>query len=116
MQYDEASNIYYAIGSGLDNQEDVFLLDKIEKREGEYYVQIVEYLEDYSEGYEATNDEYNILIQNLNDETIGEVKSTEAETNIQQFVKDNIDKFTKKQVNLVTDENGNIYVKSVQNI
>ena len=116
MEYDEETNTYYAIGSELDNQEDVFLLDKIQKQDNGYIVQIVEYLEDYSEGYETTDAEYNIQIKNLNDETIGEVKSTESETNIQQFVKDNIDKFTKKEVNLKTDENGNVYVTSVRNL
>ena len=116
MEYNEETDTYYAIGSGLDNQEDVFLLDKIQKQDNGYTVQIVEYLEDYSEGYETTDAEYNIQIKNLNDETIGEVKSTESETNIQQFVKDNIEKFTKKEVNLKTDENGNIYVTSVRNI
>ena len=116
MEYDEETNTYYAIGSGLDNQEDVFLLDKIQKQDNGYIVQIVEYLEDYSEGYETTDAEYNIQIKNLNDETIGEVKSTESETNIQQFVKNNIDKFTKKEVNLKTDENGNVYVTSVRNL
>ena len=116
MEYDEKTDTYYAIGSGLDNQEDVFLLDKIQKNDNGYTVEIVEYLEDYSEGYETTDEEYNIQIKNLNDETIGEVKSTESETNIQQFVKDNIDKFSKKEVNLKKDENGNIYVTSVRNI
>ena len=116
MEYDEETDTYYAIGSGLDNQEDVFLLDKIQKSENGYIVQIVEYLEDYSEGYETTDAEYNIQIKNLNDETIGEIKSTESETNIQQFVKDHIDRFTKKEVNLKIDDNGNIYVTSVRNI
>lgn len=116
MEYDEETNTYYAIGSGLDNQEDVFLLDKIQKQDSGYTVQIVEYLEDYSEGYETTDGEYNIQIKNLNDETIGEVNSIESETNIQQFVKDNINRFTKKEVNLKTDESGNVYVTSVRNI
>ena len=116
MEYNEETDTYYAVGSGLDNQEDVFLLDKIQKQDNGYTVQIVEYLEDYSEGYETTDTDYNIQIKNLNDETIGEVNSTESETNIQQFVKDNIDRFTKKEVNLKTDENGNLYITSVQNI
>ena len=115
MAYNQETNTYYAIGSALDNEEDVFLLDKIERQEEGYIVQIVEYLEDYSEGYETTSSEYNIQIKNLNDETIGTVKSTEPETNIQQFVKDNMDKFTKKEVTLKTDESGNVYVKSVKN-
>ena len=116
MEYNQETNTYYAIGSGLDNQEDVFLLDKIQKQDNGYIVQIVEYLEDYSEGYETTDAEYSIQIKNLKDETIGEVKNTESETNIQQFVKDNIDRFTKKEVNLKTDEEGNLYVTSVRNI
>ena len=116
MEYNEETDTYYAIGSGLDNQEDVFLLDTIQKQENGYIVQIVEYLEDYAEGYETTNAEYNIQIKNLNDETIGEVINTEDETNIQQLVKDHIDRFTKKEVNLKTDENGNIYVTSVRNV
>lgn len=116
MEYNEKTDTYYAIGIGLDNQEDVFLLDKIQKQDNGYVVQIVEYLEDYSAGYETMNAEYNIQIKNLNDETIEEVKSTESETNIQQFVKDNINRFTKKQVKLIKDENENLYVTSVQNI
>ena len=116
MEYNEETDTYYAVGSGLDNQDDVFLLDTIQRNENGYTVQIVEYLEDYSEGIEATDTEYNISIENLNDEIIGTVKNTEDETNIQQLVKDNIDRFTKKQVNLKTDENENIYVTSVQNV
>ncbi len=116
MEYNEETDTYYAIGSGLDNQEDVFLLDTIQRKENGYTVQIVEYLEDYSEGIETTNTEYNIQIKNLNDETIGTVKNTEDETNIQQIVKDNIDRFSKKEVTLKTDESGNIYVTSVQNV
>ncbi len=116
MEYNSETNKYYAVGTGLDNQEDVFLLDKIEKKESGYIVQIVEFLEDYSEAYNTEQTEYNIEIKNLNDEIIGTVKSTEDETNIQQLVKDNIDKFTKKEVELKTDSNGNIYVTSVKKV
>ena len=116
MEYDEETNTYYALGSGLDNQEDVFLLDKIQKQDDGYIVQIVEYLEDYSQGYETDDAEYNIQIENLNDEIIGEVKSTDSETNIQQFVKDHIDRYTKKEVNLKVDEDGNLHVTSVKNV
>ena len=116
MEYNEDTDTYYAIGSGLDNQEDVFLLQDIQKQEDGYIVEIIEYLEDYSEGYETTETEYNIQIKNIKDETIGTVKSTESETNIQQFVKENVDKLTKKEVHLKTDTNGNIYVTSVRNV
>lgn len=116
MEYNKDTNTYFALGSGLDEEEDVFLIDKIEKKENGYTIQIVEYLEDYSEGYETTSPEYEIQIKNLNDEIIGMVKNTEGETEIQQFVKDNIDKFTKKKVILKTNENGKIYIASVQNI
>ena len=114
MEYNEETGKYYAVGTGLDNQEDVFLLNQIEKTENGYKVQIIEYLEDYSEAYNTEETEYNIGIKNLNDETIGTVKSTEDETNIQQLVKDNIDKFSKKEVELRTDAEGNIYVISVK--
>lgn len=114
MEYNEETGKYYAVGTGLDNQEDVFLLNQIEKTENGYKVQIIEYLEDYSEAYDTEKTEYNIVIKNLNDETIGTVKSTEDETNIQQLVKDNIDKFSKKEVELRTDAEGNIYVISVK--
>ena len=56
------------------------------------------------------------IIENLGEQEIGEVKSTEDESNIQAMVKQNIDKFTKKEVRLEKDENGNIYVTSVKNI
>lgn len=116
MEYNEETDKYYAIGSGLDNQEDVFLLNNIQKQENGYVVQIVEYLEDYAEGSETTNQEYNIQIKNLKDETIGTVKNTEDEVNIQQIVKENIDKFTKKEIVLKIDANENIFVTSVKNV
>ena len=116
MEYNVETNKYYAVGTGLDNQEDVFLLDKIEKKESGYTVQIVEFLEDYSEAYNTEQTEYNIQIKNLNDEIIATVKSTEDETSIQQLVKENIDKFTKKEIELKTDSNGNIYVTNVKKV
>ena len=116
MEYNVETNKYYAVGTGLDNQEDVFLLDKIEKKENGYTVQIIEFLEDYSEAYNTEQTEYNIHIKNLNDEIIATVKSTEDETSIQQLVKENIDKFTKKEIELKTDSNGNIYVTNVKKV
>ena len=116
MEYNEETDKYYAIGSGLDNQEDVFLLNNIQKQENGYVAQIVEYLEDYAEGSETTSQEYNIQIKNLKDETIGTVKNTEDEVNIQQIVKENIDKFTKKEIVLKIDANENIFVTSVKNV
>ena len=41
MEYNEETDTYYAVGSGLDNQEDVFLLDKIQKQDKGYTVQII---------------------------------------------------------------------------
>ena len=46
---DEENQFYYAIGTDLDQQEDLFLLNKIEKTKTGYEVEIVEYLEDYSQ-------------------------------------------------------------------
>lgn len=116
MKYDDTKKKYIASGTTLDKKDDSFLLDTITKDENGYTVKIIEYLEDYSGLDESQNTEYNIKIENLNEQEIGEVKSTEDESNIQSMVKQNIDKFTKKEVRLEKDENGNIYVTSVKNI
>lgn len=121
LTYNEETNKYYAIGMGLDEEEDSFLLDTIEKSKNQYKVKIIEYLEDYSNVYqsqaiEGNEVEYQIAIKNLKNEVITNVKSTEDETNIKEFIKENESKFTKKEINLKKDETGNIYVESVRNV
>ena len=42
------------------------------------------------------------------------MKNNEAENKSVEIVKENLDKFTTKTVNLVKDSDGNIYVQSVK--
>lgn len=114
--YDKNSGKYLATGIGLDSEDDSFLLNKIDKTKEGYKVEIVEYLEDYSEAtnVEDENQEYNVYIKNLNEETIATIKSTESETKAIEVVKENVEKFTKKSINLIKNSEGKIYVKSVE--
>lgn len=120
--YDEETNKYYATGMGLDQEEDCFLLNQINPTDTGYEVEIVEYLEDYSQeeiesqentaNEEITNTQnYQIIIRNLNDEEIGRTEENQ-ESSSQDIVKNNLDKFTKKIVTL-KKEGDNIYVQKV---
>ncbi len=115
LVYDEQKNVYNAIGMGLDQEDDCFLLNKIEKDKEQYKVEIIEYLVDYSEfGIETENtEEKNIKIKNLKEETIATIKSTEDEGKIIDLVKENADKFTKKEIVLNKNNENKIYISSV---
>ena len=115
LVYDEQKNVYNAIGMGLDQEDDCFLLNKIEKDKEQYKVEIIEYLVDYSEfGIETENtEEKNIKIKNLKEETIATIKSTEDESKIIDLVKENADKFTKKEIVLNKNNENKIYISSV---
>ena len=116
MQYDEKLGKYISTGIELDTLEDCFYIKNIKKTKDGYEVEIAEYLEDYvnSLGVEDENEIYEIYIKNLNEETIANVKNTEGETKTIDVVKENLDKFTTKTVNLKKNSNGNIYVESVK--
>lgn len=116
MQYDDTTNKYYATGIGLDSEEDSFLLDKIEKTKNGYKVEIVEYLEDYSQSanIQDENEEYDVYVKNLNEETIATIKSTESETKAIEIVKENINSFTRKTINITKNSDGKLYVKSIE--
>ena len=104
--YDGETGKYYATGMGLDQEEDCFLLNQINPTDTGYEVEIVEYLEDYSQ-------ESQIIIRNLNNEEIGKIEENQESTS-QDIVKNNLDKFTKKIVTL-KKEGDNIYVQKVSN-
>ena len=116
MQYDEQLGKYISTGIELDTLDDCFYIKNIRKTKDGYEVEIAEYLEDYvnSLGIEDENEIYEIYIKNLNEETIANVKNTEGETKTIDVVKENLDKFTTKTVNLKKNSNGNIYVESVK--
>ena len=116
IQYDEQTDKYITSGIGLDSLDDCFLIKNIKKTKSGYEVEIVEYLEDYenSFGVEDESEIYEIYIKNLNQDTIATMKNNEAENKSVEIVKENLDKFTTKTVNLVKDSDGNIYVQSVK--
>ncbi len=116
VQYDEKLGKYISTGIELDTLDDCFYIKNIRKTKDGYEVEIAEYLEDYvnSLGVEDENEIYEIYIKNLNEETIANVKNTEGETKTIEVVKENLDKFTTKTVNLKKNSNGNIYVESVK--
>lgn len=116
IQYDEQTDKYITSGIGLDSLDDSFLIKNINKNKNEYDVEIVEYLEDYSNsaGVEDEDEVYDIYIKNLNQDTITTIKSNEGETKAIETVKENIDKFTTKTIKLIKDSDGNIYVKQVE--
>ncbi len=116
IKYQEDVNIYIATGVGLDTLEDLFFIKSINKTNKGYQVEIVEYLEDYGQAMNIeTGDEvYDIYIKKLNHETVATIKSNEGETRAIEVVKENIEEFTKKTINLIKDSEGRIFVESVK--
>lgn len=106
FEYNEETDKYIATETTFDEQEDSFLLNTIEKENGGYQVQIVEYLEDYKEGS-------SIIIRNIQGEEIGRIANSESETKAQEIIKKNIDRFTKKNIELKQEEN--LVVEKVEN-
>ena len=90
LTYNAEENYYQDIPSEMDNQGSFFLLNKIEKVQDGFEVEIIEYLEDYSEM------DY-IIIKNLNQEEISKTSTQKSEEGI-EIVKRNKDKFTKKKI------------------
>lgn len=116
IYYDEDLDKYITTGIGLDTQDDMFYIKKINKIKNEYEVEIVEYLEDYENamGLEDETEVYDIYIKNLNQETVATIKSNEGETRTIEVVKENIDKFSTKTVKLIKDTEGKLFVESVE--
>ena len=116
IYYNEDLDKYITTGIGLDTQDDMFYIKKINKTKEGYEVEIVEYLEDYenSMGLEDEIEVYDIYIKNLDQETVTTIKSNEGETRAIEVVKENIDKFTTKTVKLIKDSEGKVFVESVK--
>lgn len=106
--YEPESDMYVATEVDLDLKEDTFLLNDIKKNNNGYTVEIVEYLEDYSQ-------EDSIVVENIQEEEIQKVSSTESETQMQEIVKNNIDRFSKKKVYLKKDGD-NLFVTKVEEV
>lgn len=91
FKYDDKTTLYIATETNLDEKEDTFLLEKIERNHIGYEIEIIEYIEDYSNSEQ-------IIIRNLNNDEIGQVKSDEPEEKIQEIVKNNKEKFSNKKI------------------
>ncbi len=109
LPYDEQNNLYYAEEISLDQQEDSFYINKIERQENGYEVEIIEYIEDYSKELEEGNN--TIILRNTKGEEIDKL-SAEEEGKIQELVKNKIDRFQKKKV-ILKKENEKLYVEKV---
>ena len=116
IQYNKEIEKYITTGIGLDTLDDSFYIKNINKTKKGYEVEIVEYLEGYENaiGVEDESEIYEIYIKNLDESTIGTVKSNESETKAIEIVKENIEKFTTKTVNLIKSSDEKIYVESVK--
>lgn len=107
FEYKE-DNIYLATEVVLDQLEDDFIISNIDKRQEEYEIEIIEYLEDYS-------NEDKIIIRNLQNEEIGQVNINDSETNIQEIVKKNVSRFNKKKLYFKRNDN-NLTIQKVKKI
>lgn len=116
IYYDENLEKYITTGIGLDTLDDAFFIKSINKIKNGYEIEIIEYLEDYENamGIEDESEVYEIYIKNLDEETIATIKSNESETKAIEIVKENVEKFSKKNINLIKNSEGNIFVESVK--
>lgn len=106
FSYNQETNKYIATEVELDQEEDSFLLENIVKTENGYEVEILEYLEDYS-------NEESVVIKNTNEEEIGRVGIDDSETKVQEIVKNNKDRFIKKKI-YIKNENNNLVIERVE--
>lgn len=112
--YNKETQSYEPTNTQIDSENDTFLINKIEKTKEGYKIEIVEYIEDYSEEpidrEEETEEEFKIHIKNTQGEEITTVKNTEGHTKIIEEVKTKIDKFSKKTIQLGRENEGIIYL------
>lgn len=110
LGYDSEKNLYFAQGIDLDEQEDLFLLNQIEKLADGYEIEIIEYLEDYSNILKQ--EQSDIIIRNVTGEEIGRVSSKD-EGQVKELVKNNCDKLNKKKL-ILKKQKENLYVEKVE--
>ena len=121
--YQNDTNKYIASETELDNKEDSFIINKITKISEGYEVELVEYLEDYSNVENLSEEElqkseeeldYAIYLENLNGERIAELKNNDGETKVIETVKSNIDRFTKKIITLEKVDGDKLNIKKCE--
>lgn len=102
LSYNQEKNAYIAETVELDQQSDLFLLNKIDKIKNGYEVDIIEYLEDYSPMLKEQPEDF-VKIKNLEEEEIGKISGS-AEEEETEFVKKNVEHFTKKKITLELED------------
>ena len=110
--YDEKVDKYYAIGMGLDQLEDSFLLSEIQKTPNGYEVEIIEYLEDYSQTLNEEDDF--VIIRNIKEEEIAKINNQEEEK-VKEIVKNNVDKLNRKKI-VLKQENEKLQIEKVYEV
>lgn len=110
ITYDEDLQIYTPSVITLDAINDTFYLNKIERTNDGYNVEIIEYLVDYTD-----EESEQISIKNLTGEEISKASQDVSNEEIVEIVKNNIDKFSKKKIAL-KEEDGNIIVEKVEKV
>lgn len=109
--YNEDSGRYEATGVEMDSKQDTFLINNIAKTKDGYQVEIIEYLIDHT-------NENNITVENTNEESLGTVGNSINDTKVQDIVKQNKSRFTKKKITLKKEnesENSLVVVKVEKN-
>ena len=89
--------------------EDLFRLNEIQRTPTGYEVEIIEYLEDYSQTLNEEDDF--VIIRNTKEEEIGRVNSTEEEK-VKEMVKNHIDKLSRKKI-VLKQQNEKLQVEKV---
>lgn len=108
FDYDTELQRYYPTEVSIDQKEDLFLLDTIKEINDGYEVEIIEYLEDYTNAVEGK-----VEIKNTKEEMIASIDSNQVDELAIDLVKENKSRFSKKKVFLKKQEE-NIYVIRIE--
>lgn len=113
FEYNKEKDKYTAKEITTDKEEDVFFINKINKSINGYEVEIIEYIEDYSE-FENNK----LIIKNINEETvevldINNIDLQDIDSKSIEIVKNNKDRFTTKKL-ILKCSNDKIYLQKVE--
>lgn len=108
FEYNKEDGRYIATEIQTDEEDDSFFVNKITKIKNGYEVEILEYLEDYTD-----YDQEKVYVKNLNEEIIKTLDTQDIERDTIEVLKDNTDKFTRKKL-ILKYNNENIFVERIE--
>lgn len=113
FEYNQKKDVYIAKEIDTDKEEDLFFINKINKTMNGYEVEIIEYIEDYSE-FENKQ----LIIKNTSEETVetidkNDVDAQDIDSRSIEIVKNNKDKFITKKL-ILKCNNDKIYLQKVE--